>query len=156
MQKGKDLKATLRQSKKFSAGVVFKFGSIRLGKMTFDIHRENMDEKVKKAKDKLRMKEQIHKMNVQKVKEVFDKNISIEKMTIKQLTIIYKEYKRKEDGKMPNIKERLIQKYKEWPARPAPTFDAVDEDLTLTIDTGIDKEMNTNDNNNDDVVLVAL
>ena len=57
---------------------------------------------------------------------------------------------------MPNKKETLIQKYKEWPARPAPTFDAVDEDLTLTIDTGIDKEMNTNDNNDDDVVLVAL
>ena len=44
---------------------------------------------------------------------------------------------------MPNKKETLIQKYKEWPVRPAPTFDVVDEDLTLMIDAGIDKEMNT-------------
>ena len=98
----------------------------------------------------------MYKMNVQKAKEVLDENIPIEKMTIKQLTVICKQYKRKEDGKMPNKKGTLIQKYKEWSTRPAPTFDVVDEDLSLRIDTGIAEEMNANNNNDDDVVPVAL
>ena len=155
MQKGKDLKETLKQSKKLSAGVVFKAGTIRLGKTVFDIHRENMDEKVKKANEKIRKEQQMYKINVQNAKEVLDKNIAIENMTIKQLTIICKQYKRKEDGKMPNKKETLIQKYSEWSARPAPTFDVGDIDLTSTID--IDNEIGIiNNNDDDDVVPVAF
>ena len=43
-------------------------------------------------------------------------------MTIKELTIICKPLKRKEDDKMPNKKDQLIQKYREWSGRPTPSF----------------------------------
>ena len=152
MQKGKDLKATLKQSKKLSAGVVFKSGSLRLGKTVFDIHKENMDEKVKNARDKMRKEEQMYKINVQNAKEVFEKNIPIENMTIKQLTVICKQYKRKEDGKMPNKKDELIKKYKEWSGRPAPIFDNADVDLTSIVDAGNDDEIDI-DNNYDIVAM---
>ena len=62
----------------------------------------------------------------------------------------------KEFGKMPNKKETLIQKYKEWSARPVPTFDITDVDLTSMIDTGIDDKINTYQNIYDNVVPVAL
>ena len=44
-------------------------------------------------------------------------------MTIRELTLICKPLKRKGDGKMPNKKESLILKFKEWSGRPAPSFD---------------------------------
>ena len=151
-QKGKDLKETLKQSKKLSAGVIFKAGTIRLGKTVFDIHKENMDEKVKNARDKMRKEEQMYKINVQNAKEVFEKNIPIENMTIKQLTVICKQYTRKEDGKMPNKKDELIKKYKEWSGRPAPIFDNADVDLTSIVDAGNDDEIDI-DNNYDIVAM---
>ena len=56
-------------------------------------------------------------------KEVFKKKVTLESMTAKELTIICKPLKRKDDGKMPTKKEELILKYMEWNGRPAPSFD---------------------------------
>ena len=93
---------------------MFKTGTIQLGKTVFDIHRENKNDKVKKAREKMRKEEQMYKLNVQKANELFAKNIALENMTTKQLKIICKQYKRKEDGKMPNKKDELLKKYKKW------------------------------------------
>ena len=111
-----------------------------------------MDEKVKNARDKMRKEEQMYKINVQNAKEVFEKNIPIENMTIKQLTVICKQYTRKEDGKMPNKKDELIKKYKEWSGRPAPIFDNAYVDLTSIVDAGNDDKIDI-DNNYDIVAM---
>ena len=50
---------------------------------------------------------------VKKAEEVFNIKKSIDNMMIKELTIIRKSLKWKEDDKMPNKKDQLIQKYKE-------------------------------------------
>ncbi len=56
---------------------------------------------------------------------------------------------------MPNKKDILIQKYKEWSARPDPTFDVDDIDFTSTIN--IDDKIGIIHNNEDgDAVPVAL
>ena len=60
---------------------------------------------------------------MQRSAEVFRKKMTLESMTAKELTIICKPLKRKDDGKMPTKKEQLILKYKEWNGRPAPLFD---------------------------------
>ena len=46
-------------------------------------------------------------------------------MTIRELTIVCKPFKRKTDGKMPNKKVDLIAKYNEWVGRPAPVFNYI-------------------------------
>ena len=56
-------------------------------------------------------------------KEAFKKKVTLESMTAKELTIICKPLKRKDDRKMPTKKEELILKYMEWNGRPAPSFD---------------------------------
>ena len=97
----------------------------------------------------------MYKINLQNAKDVLNKNITIENMTIKKLTVICKQHERKEDGKMPNKKDILIQKYKEWSARPDPTFDVDDIDFTSTIN--IDDKIGIIHNNEDgDAVPVAL
>ena len=50
---------------------------------------------------------------VKKAEEVFNIKKSIDNMMIKELTIIRKSLKWKEDDKMPNKKDQSIQKYKE-------------------------------------------
>jgi len=155
MERGKDLKEKLKNSKKrLSAGIVFKAGTSRLGKTVFDIHRENIDDKVKKAREKMRKEEQMYKLNVEKANEILSKNIAIENMTIKQLTIICKQYKRKEDGKMPNKKDELIKKYKEWCNRPAPNFDMMNDDV-ISMDINEDNDIGIDiDNTDNDIVAL--
>ena len=94
----------------------------------------------------------MYKINIQNAKIVFEKNIPFENITIKQLTVICKQYERKEDGKIPNKKDELIKKYKEWSGRPAPIFDNTDVNLTSIVDADNDNEIDINKYND----IVAL
>ena len=123
MNNGKSIKQQLKESTRLSAGILFKAGSSRLGKTVFDIHRENMIEKNEKEIQRIKKDELMYKEQVEKAREVFEKKTNIETMTIRELTTICKPLKRKEDGKMPNKKDQLILKYREWYGRPAPSFD---------------------------------
>ena len=96
---------------------------------------------------------------VSKAEDVFNKKKTIESMTIKELTIICKPLKRKEDGKMPNKKDQLIQKYKEWSGRPTPSFkvDHLQDDFGNDIDdnTGtVNHVSQINETNNIDIVAM--
>jgi len=122
MNTGKELKEILKESKRITSGIIFKAGSVRLGKTVFDIHMENMEDKRKEAITKIKKDEKEYYDNVAKAKEVFDKKTDLQSMTIRELTIICKPLKRKEDGKMPTKKVELIQKYNEWNGRPIPSF----------------------------------
>ena len=60
---------------------------------------------------------------MKRAEEIFRMKPTLESLTIQELTLICKPLKRKGDRKMPNKKESLILKYKEWSRRPAPSFD---------------------------------
>ena len=104
---------------------------------------ENKEGKRKEAISKMKMDEKEYYNNVEKAKAVFEKKSDIQSMMIRELTIICKPLKRKQDGKMPTKKVELIQKYNEWKGRPVPSFDVseyetnVDEDNTTSIDNKI-------------------
>ena len=102
MNNGKSVKQVLKESTRLSSGIVFKAGTSRLGKTVFDIHRENIVEKIQKQIEKIKKDEATYNDQVKKAREVLAKKLTIESMTIRELTIICKPLKRKEDGKMPN------------------------------------------------------
>jgi len=144
MDSGKSIKDQLKESTRLSAGILFKAGSSRLGKTVFDVYRENLEEKNKNLIAKIKNDEKMYREQVKKAEEVFEKKKTIESMTIKELTLICKPLKRKEDGKMPNKKDQLIQKYLEWSGRPTPSFniDHLKDDYTGS--TGIDEDTGNN------------
>ena len=148
MNTGKSVKEQLKESTRLSAGIIFKAGSSRLGKMVFDIHKENVEEKQRVLVEKIKKEERIYNENVKRAEEIFRMKPTLESMTIRELTLICKPLKRKGDGKMPNKKESLILKYKEWSGRPAPSFDV--SHLVLESDCG-DNASNTG--NCDDVEI---
>ena len=124
MASGKTIKEQLKESTLLSAGILFMAGSLRLGKTLFDIHMDNLKEKNQVLIDKIKKEQKANDENLKKANEIFEKkNGSLESMTIRELTIICKPLKQKSDGKMPNKKEDLNQKYYEWSGRPAPSFD---------------------------------
>ena len=122
-QKGKTIREKLEAAKRVTSGIVFASGTSRLGKTVFDVCREN--ENKKKAEDIERIqKEEVKYINdVKKAQATLAAKPDINKMTIKELTIICKPLKRKGDGPMPNKKEALLAKYKEWNGRPPLSFD---------------------------------
>jgi len=145
MNTGKELKELLKESKRITSGVIFKAGSVRLGKTVFDIHMENQEDKRKEAIAKMKKDEREYNDNVEKAKAVFEKKSELQSMTIRELTIICKPLKRKEDGKMPTKKVELIQKYNEWNGRPIPSFDVSEYETNVNNDNNnsIDNEINT-------------
>ena len=156
MNTGKELKDILKESKRISSGIIFKAGSVRLGKTVFDVHMENKKDKMNEMITKIKNDEKEYNDNVAKAKAVFEKKSNLENMTIKELTIICKPLKRKEDGKMPTKKVDLIQKYKEWTGRPAPTFDVSEYDVVATDTIDDDDNNNSKPNNNDDDNFVEI
>ena len=133
-QKGKTIREKLDAAKRVTSGIVFASGTSRLGKTVFDVCREN--ENKKKAEDIERIqKEEVKYLNdVKKAQATLAAKPDINKMTIKELTIICKPLKRKGDGPMPNKKEALLAKYKEWHGRPPLSFDYDDRNMNTLDD----------------------
>jgi len=129
MSNGKSIRDQLKANSRLSAGILFKSGSTRLGKTVFDVCRENIEDKRKQVIDKMKREKDEYMKNVENATKVWEKKSELEKMTIRELTIVCKPLKRKSDGKMPNKKEELIAKFKEWHGRPTPVFD--DEDVNV-------------------------
>lgn len=148
MNTGKELKEVLKESKRLSSGIIFKAGSVHLGKTVFDIHKENQQEKKKEAIMKVKNDEKEYNDNVAKAKAVFEKKSDLNKMTIRELTIICKPLKRKEDGKMPTKKVELIQKFREWDGRPPPSFSVSEYEETTTNDDNINDDSCSDEVNN--------
>ena len=87
---------------------------------------------------------------------MFEKKDDVNKMTIKELTIICKPLKQKSDGAMTNKKKDLTAKYHEWVARPAPTFNYEDVECNDHTNVGsmmdvtvVEKVVNNNDDDDD-------
>ena len=95
MDNGKSIKDQLKANSRLSAGILFKSGSTRLGKTVFDICRENIADKRQQAIDKMRKEEDEYKRNVHNATEVWKKKSEIEKMTIRELTVVCKPLKKR-------------------------------------------------------------
>jgi len=152
MNDGKSIKEQLKANSRLSAGILFKTGTNRLGKTVFDICKDNQLEKKQKEIDKMKQEESEYKQNVENAMKVWEKKSNVQEMTIRELTIVCKPFKRKTDGKMPNKKVDLIAKYNEWVGRPAPVFNYhdVDENIVASEDNvPVVNDTGNDDNDND-------
>ena len=139
---GKTIKEQLKANTRLSAGIIFKAGSTRLGKTVFEVCRENHEDKIKSEIEKMKRDEIQYNINVENAKKVFEKKGSIENMTIRELTIVCKPLKNKDDGPMPNKKEALISKYKEWVGRQPPIFNSSQLENSMMDDAIVTKIVN--------------
>ena len=153
MNDGKSIKEQLKANSRLSAGIVFKTGKNRLGKTVFDVCKDNQMEKKQKEIDKMKQEENEYKKNVENAMKVWDKKGNVNEMTIRELTIVCKPFKRKTDGKMPNKKPELIAKYNEWVGRPAPVFNY--DDINENIVASEDNVAVMNDNENDNLDFMS-
>ena len=84
-----------------------------------------------------------YNINVENAKKVFEKKQSIENMTILcELIIVCKPLKNKDDGPMPNKKEALVSKYKEWVSRQPPIFNSSQLENSVMDDAIVTKIVN--------------
>ena len=146
---GKTIKEQLQANTRLSAGIVFKSGSTRLGKTVFQVCKENHEDKIRNEIKKIKKDEIQYNKNIENAKKVFEKKGTIENMTIRELTIVCKPLKNKSDGPMPNKKEALISKYKEWVGRPPPLFNA--GQLENSMDDAIVTQVENDNNDVDDL-----
>ena len=101
MDSGKSVKDQLKESTQLSADILFKAGKFKTWQNSlWYVYRENLEEKNKNLIEKIKNVEKMYREQVQKAEEVFEKKKTIESMTMKELTLICKPLKRKEDGKM--------------------------------------------------------
>jgi len=146
---GKTIKEQLQANTRLSAGIVFKSGSTRLGKTVFQVCKENHEDKIRNEIKKIKKDEIQYNKNIENAKKVFEKKGTIENMTIRELTIVCKPLKNKSDGPMPNKKEALISKYKEWVGRPPPLFNV--GQLENSMDDAIVTQVENDNNDVDDL-----
>jgi len=126
MNKGQFVKEQLLQASRITASIVIKAGLFRLNEDVFAAHQETERQKRQSLIDKIKKDEEKYKADCKLAEEVWKAKNKLEDMTIKELTVVCKPLKLKEDGPMPKKKIELIAKYKEWHGRPAPSFDISD------------------------------
>ena len=139
---GKTIKEQLKTKSCLSAGLAFKAGSTRLGKTVFEVRRANHEDKIKSEIEKMKKDKIQYIINVENAKKMFEKKGAIENMTMHKLTIVCKPLKNKDDGSMPNIKEALISKYKEWVGRQPSIFNTSQLENSMMDDAIVTKIVN--------------
>ena len=139
---GKTIKEQLKTKSCLSAGLAFKAGSTRLGKTVFEVRRANHEDKIKSEIEKMKKDKIQYIINVENAKKMFEKKGAIENMTMHKLTIVCKPLKNKDDGSMPNIKEALISKYKEWVGRQPSIFNTSQLENSMMDDAIVTKIIN--------------
>ena len=80
--------------------------------------------------------------NVENAERVFEKKRSIKNMSIRELTIVCKPLKKRDNGPMPNTKEALINKYKEWFGGQPPIFNSSQLENSMMDDAIVTKIVN--------------
>ena len=135
---------------------MFKAGTTRLGKTVFDVAQDNIKDKIAKANYKIAKNRKEYLKSKQISDEIFEKKLTIDKMTIKELKAVCKPLKWREDGPMPNKKNQLINKYNEWNGRPAPEFVMHQEDgmMVATEEERDDDDVSVNSEN--DIVTILV
>ena len=164
-QEGKSFQDKLRTIKTMTAGQLFKAKGCRIGKDIMDIYNENIaavaEEKVTKRR---KNREDYIAMQHAANELMRTTPVDITKMSNKNLLVLLKPLKRKDDGPMPTKKQAMLQKYNEWKHRPPLTFDDnINDEIELQTvvpmhDTTVDSTTDTTDeaaSNEDDTAAVA-
>ena len=147
--KGKSIRDTLKEGKRVTSGIVFKAGTTRLGKTVFDVAQDNIQEKINEANNKSKKDKNDYLESKKKAAEIFDRKLTVDKMTIAELKAVCKPIKRKNDGPMPTKKQDLLARFAEWSGRPEPEFLLLDEEIpTFKKSEGCDDDSSDDDNNN--------
>ena len=148
--------------KSITAGQLFKAKGCRIGKDIMDIYNENTAAMAKEKVTKRRKdREEYIKMQDAVNRLMRATPVEVSKISNKNILVLLKALKRKDDGAMPTVKKAMLQKYNEWKDRPPLTFNEIDdeighetvinEDNTAAIDITTDKPVF----NKDDTAAVA-
>ena len=130
METGKSLKDKLNESKKITAGRLFKAGSCRIGQTIFDIHKER---RTKQKQDNIAAQtkaKNIYLLSISQADEVHRLEPDATKWNTADLKVVLKSLKTKEDGAMPKTKDKMLQSYYLWKDRPRMSF-AVPDSLEV-------------------------
>jgi len=119
---GKTVREKLEESKRITAGILFKSGSSRLGKTVYDICQKQVDERVKMEKDKVLEMERKYNKERNEATILLSTGKPLEKMTNEELKTLIRPLKLKDDGAMPTKKKNIIACYHQWKHRPPPLF----------------------------------
>ena len=164
-QEGKSFQEKLRSIISITAGQLFKAKGCRIGKDIMDIYNENTATIAKEKVTKHRKHREEHITMQDAANELMRTTpVDVTKMSNKNILVLLKPLKRKNDGPMPTVEKAMLKKYDEWKHRPPLTFDdEIDDEIELqTIvnehNTTVDSTTDTTDEpvlNEDDTAAVA-
>ena len=123
LQDGKSLKEKLIESKRITAGRLFKAGSCRIGKTIFDLHKEKRFKEEQERTQALQTTKETYRKAKEAAAAVIATQPDPSKWSIAQLKVMLKPLKKKEDGAMPTLKAKMLEKYLLWMQRDPPSFD---------------------------------
>jgi hypothetical protein len=141
--KGTTLKTRLEQSKKISSTVITSNGTHRLGKTVREVVFEN---RLKHQKILAQIKQNHINTYLQWVKDAeIMMNATKDKIdkkgkkgyTVKEMTVLLKPKKRKEDGRMPTKCDDLLAVFDLWMGRPNLEYEAIEKDTEANSESAL-------------------
>ena len=155
---GRSLKEKLVESKKITAGTLFKSGSCRIGKTVFDVQKENTKKRESILKEKMMKNQEAYQAMLNEAMYVHSLMLPVEKMTCKQLSAILKPLKTRDDPAMPTKKSELVVRYKQWKDRPIQPMltTTVSATNVLTTEEGTMTDNEDMEKGEDDVAAAML
>ena len=146
----------LKKIKTITAGQLFKAKGCRIGKDIFQIHKENMAKDLHEQQTSLRKRKDEYEAHLAASAQLLATGKDINSMTNKELTVLIRPLKRKEDGAMPTRKTDLLAKYIQWKERPLLTFQLeTGAEVTDELDTH-NEEDNHSLLSEEDAVITAM
>ena len=113
----------MTESKKITAGRLFKAGSCRIGQTIFDIHKERKERARVQQVQAMTDSRDIYMKARAAAQVVVAAQPDHNKWSSEQIKIVLTPLKTKEDGAMPSLTSKRLEAYLKWKDRPEPTFD---------------------------------
>ena len=123
-KEGDDAVEKLKKSKKLTAGICYKNDVVHLGKSVFEVCREKIQNKNNELREKIQKQERTYLELKRKADELIASKANIELLSNKDLNVILRSLKRKEDkNKLPTKKQMMIELYYQWKDREPKKID---------------------------------
>ena len=148
---GQSVSEKLKKSAKITAGVMWKCGTNHLGRNLLDLMKEDQVKKMSEEKNKLKKAESTYLKQMSASDKLIMSGKSLDSLSIKDLTLVVKPFKRNGDKALPKKKKELIELYEKWKLRPRRKFDYTEIDQVLSSLDG-----HNNDNDNDDANIANV
>ena len=114
-KEGDDAFEKLKKPKKLTAGISYKNDVIRMGKSVFEVCREKIQNKNNELRETIQKQERTYLELKRKADELIASKANIELLSNKDLNVILRSLKRKEDkNKLPTKKQMMIELYYQW------------------------------------------